>query len=188
MISEILTDKLNSLSSKSSLMLNQALEQSSSVDDYLVGRVMGSIKLSLARWLANHPVIAWMYAHPLLSLLAILLCFILTLRLLATIYRAIAQAIDSLWLWILRSPWLLLKLIWGGHTKPQAAETVTTKAQTTVTNYTVSNNAAQLQSMLERLDIIQQQQQQILQELAELKQQPLAKELKQIKLIEDKVI
>lgn len=181
MISEIVTDKLNSLSSKSSLMLDQALERSSSVDDYLVSRVTGSMKLSLARWLANHPAIAWMYAHPLLSLLAVLIGLILTLRLLATIYRAIAQAIDRLWLWILRSPWLLLKLIWKGKTTPQAAKT-----QTTINSYEVSNNSAQLQSMLERLDTIQQQQQQIIQELAELKQQTLARELKQIKLIEER--
>ena len=84
-----------------------------------------------------------------------------------------------MWLWILRSPWLLLKFLFGWPAKPATGNT-------TVTNYEVTNNPEQLQEIIARLDQIQQQQEQIIQDLAQLKQQPLTIEPKQLRLAEKK--
>ena len=133
-------------------------------------------------WLSEHPLIFWMYNHPLIALISILLTTILTIRLLVTIYRAIAKAIDSLWLGILRSPWRLVKFLFGWSTQPKAIN-----SPTAITSYEVTNNSQQLQMIAARLDRIEQQQLQIIEDLAELKQQPVAFKLKQIQLAEEKL-
>ncbi|MEM8722499.1 MAG: hypothetical protein AAGE84_24940 [Cyanobacteria bacterium P01_G01_bin.39] len=179
MLSEI-ANKLNSISAKSSLALDELVSNTISWDSYVTNSVTNSMRASFNNWLYSHPYVAWMYNHPLISLVVGLLAAILTIRLLVTIYRAIANTIDRMWLWILRSPWMLLKFLVGWESKPKTAN------QTTVTSYEVNHNSEQLQSVLERLDQIQHQQQQIIHELAQLKQQPLTMGLKQIKLLEEK--
>ncbi|MEM7760984.1 MAG: hypothetical protein AAF298_23060 [Cyanobacteria bacterium P01_A01_bin.40] len=183
MLSEILADALNSITTKSSYVLDRFVSSTNSFDDYLVGGVASSIKANWENWLVHHPVIAWICSHPIISLVAGLVGLVLTLRLLATIYRAIANTIDKMWLLILRSPWLLLKLLFGWEKKPK-----TGNSQTTVTNYQVTSNSEQLQLIIQRLDQIQQQQQRIIQDIAQLKQQPVAMELKQIQLLEEQIV
>ena len=178
MLSDHLTNKLNPIETKTSSLWHHVTDQTTFVDNYLnylVNSISNSISSSLNNWLLQHPLIAWLFNHPLIALVSCLLTVILTIRLLATIYRAIANAIDRLWLWILRLPWLLLKLLFGWSTKP-------TTASTTVTNYEITNNPEQLQEILARLEQIQQQQKQIIQDLAQLKQQPLTIEPQQFQL------
>ncbi|MEL6440294.1 MAG: hypothetical protein AAFQ80_13680 [Cyanobacteria bacterium J06621_8] len=152
------------------LAFSSVIKSSRSLDNYLIGSAIESIRDSLTTWLVNHPVFAWIWAHPLPSLLLAGGGIILTLRLLAIIYKAIARTIDRMWIWILQAPWRLLKLIFAWETKPLAIAT-----QTKVKTSPLSPNSEQLQSILERLEMIEQQQQQIIQELAELRQQPLTK-------------
>ena len=181
MFTDNLADKLNPLKTKASSLLNGATEKASSLDDYLVDSIGNSVDSRWNLWLLNHPFLAWMVDHPLVSLISILITVILTVRLLATIYRAIANTIDRMWLWILRSPFLLLKLLFGWEIKPKAPI-----ANTTVTNYEVTNNPQELEEIIARLDLIQQQQQQIIQDLAQLKQQQFIIEPKNLQLTEEK--
>ena len=83
-----------------------------------------------------------------------------------TIYRAIANTIDRMWIFILRSPWLLLKVLFGWEKKSPDLST-----KNIITNYEVTNNPEQLQTILNRLDQIQDQQAKILLDLAQLKQE-----------------
>ncbi len=182
MLSDHLADKLNPIKTRTSSLLHNVTETTTSLDNYLLNRIGNSITSSLNNWLIQHPLIAWLFNHPIIALVSFLLTLVLTIRLLGTVYRVIANTIDRMWLWILRSPWLLFKFLFGWSAKPATANT----ANTTVTNYEVTNNPEQLQEIIARLDQIQQQQEQIIQDLAQLKQQPLTIEPKQLRLAEKK--
>jgi hypothetical protein len=137
-----------------------------------------SITFFLDSWFEQHPFIYWLTQHPIFSLITILILVVLLIRLLVTIYRAIANSIDRLWLWILRSPFLLLKSLFGWEFKSKELKTTNT-----ITNYELTTNSEQLQEIITRLDEVQEQQKLILREIAQLKQQPKNVKSKQIELI-----
>lgn len=179
MLSDSVADKLNPLKTKTSSLLHQVTEKTNNIDNYLVNSIGSSINSSWHNWLIQHPLLSWLFNHPLIAFVGSFLTLVLSIRLFMTVYRAIANMIDRMWLWILRSPWLLLKFLFGWEAK-------SVKADTTITNYEVTNNPEQLQEIMIRLEQIQQQQEQIIQDLAQLKQQPLSIEPKQLRLIEKK--
>jgi hypothetical protein len=177
-----LANKLTPLKTEALSLVHQATEKASSVDNYLVEGISNSVGSRIAVWLTQHPLIAWLVNHPVMAILTSLIAIILLVRLLLTIYRAIASTIDGLWLGILRSPWRLLKFLFGWQPKPK-----TVTSNTTVTNYEVTNDSQQLQEIMTRLEQIQQQQQEIIRDLALLKQQPLTIEPHQLQLVEKKI-
>lgn len=174
---EDLTNQFDILNQAVSSSFQNAINTADSWDDRLVNSVGSSINSRIGTWLANHPTLAWLVHHPLISLIAGLIAVVLIVRLVATIYRAIASTIDRMWLWILRSPFLLLKLLFGWEIKPKH-----NAVNTTITNYEVTSNPEQLQQIMARLDLIQQQQQQIIQDLEHLKQRSPYVEAKQVNL------
>lgn len=176
MLPENLADKFNSIEIGASSWLHDVTKEATSLDDRLIEGVGNSIGFRFNAWLAQHPAIAWTINHPIISLVVGSITLVLTIRLLVTIYRAIASAIDRMWLWILRSPWLLLKFLFGWERQPKVA------SSTTITNYEVTQDSEQLQDIMVRLDKIQRQQEQILDDLARLKQQPVAIESKLLSL------
>ncbi|MDJ0743125.1 MAG: hypothetical protein QNJ32_07150 [Xenococcaceae cyanobacterium MO_167.B27] len=111
-------------------------------------------------WIEQHPRILWLLQHPVTTLVGILISIILFSRLLA----AIAYLIDRIWLWIIKAPWLLVKSLLG--IKNQTSEAV---GQTI--NYELAVNPEQLTKIVNQLEKIEKQQQQILQDVAILKQQ-----------------
>ena len=179
MLADNLANQLNPLKAKALSLVDRATKKASSVDDYVVNSIGNSVSSRIDIWLTHHPFIAWLVNHPVITLLASLIALILTIRLLLTIYRAIAVAIDRMWLGILRSPWFLLKFLFGWQAKPKNLV-----ENTTITNYEVTNNSPQLQEIITRLDQIQQQQQEIIQELAMLKRKPLSIEPQKLRLID----
>ncbi len=177
MLSENLADKLDGIKATAANFFLDATNKATSVDDYLVDSIGSSASHRVDAWLIHHPFISWLVAHPVISLVSSLIAIVLTIRLLATIYQAIANAIDRMWLQILRSPLLLLKFCFGWEAKPK-----TVNANTTITNYEVTDNPEHLQKIMIRLDKIQQQQEQIIQDIALLKQQHHVIEPKQIQV------
>ena len=123
-----------------------------------------AINSYIHRWMMHHPFVAWIAEHPVISLVVFLVAAIFLIRLFVAIYKLIMTSIDRLWLWILRSPFLLLKALFGWEFKPK------TTATTNITNYELTTNSEQLEQICDRLDRIQQQQQKIIQDLALLKQ------------------
>lgn len=180
MLSDNLADKLEPIKTRAASWFFDSTEKATTLDDRLIDSVGGSLSHRLNAWLVQHPLVMWSVNHPIISSIAALTIIILILRLLATIYRAIANTIDRMWLALLRSPYVLLRLILGGKAKPD-----TVSSNTTITNYEVTNNPEQLQEIMTRLDQIQQQQQQIVRDLAQLKQQ-MAIEPQQLQLVEKK--
>ena len=183
MLLDNLADKLNPVKTKALSLVDRATDRASNVDDYIVSSISNTVGTRFSIWLTQHPVIAWLVNHPLIALIVGLITAILVVRLILTIYRAIASTIDRMWLAILRSPFTILKFLFGWEAKPE-----TTPLNTTVTNYEVTNDSQKLQEIVIRLDLIQQQQQEIIRELALLKQQPLTIEPQQLRLIEKKII
>ena len=117
------------------------------------------------RWFAQHPFVYWLLQHPVITLITAAILIILFIRLFVAVYRLITTSIDRLWLWILRSPFWLLKTLFGWEFKSKQKQN-----STTVNNYELTTDSTQLETICDRLDTIQQQQQQILQEISRLKQ------------------
>ena len=130
------------------------------------------------RWFEQHPFIFQMVSHPTISLVTTLIILILLIRLFVAVYQLITTSIDRLWLWILRSPFLLLKLLFGWEFKPKPETTATN-----ITNYQLTTDSELLVNICDRLDTIQQQQQHILQEINLLKNKPINIDPKAIELV-----
>jgi hypothetical protein len=135
-------------------------------NNHLLNNISSSFYSRLDAWLINHSFLHWLVNHPLISLIISLMFIVLMVRLLLTIYRSVAAVIDRMWLWILRSPFLLLKFLFGWEVKSKD-----NSVNTTVTNYEITNNPEKLEEIMSRLEHIQQQQQQIVRDIAFLKQQ-----------------
>lgn len=133
----------------------------------------------LASWLAQHPTVAWLIGHPWLSASVTLILLIFLIRFLVAIYRLVINTIDRLWLGIIRSPFLLLKWVFGGEFKPkQQSNSMQTINEQLTANPIEDGDRAnhqELKLINERLDLIQQQQQQILEEIALLRQSQISK-------------
>lgn len=139
-------------------------------DNRVIDNVSNSIYSRFDIWLTNHPLIHWLVNHSLIGFVIGLVAIVLVIRLFVTIYRTIASTIDRMWLWILRSPFLLLKFLFGWEVKSKI-DSANTLANTTITNYEVTNSPELLQDILLRLEHLQQQQNEIIRDLALLKQQ-----------------
>lgn len=173
-----LADKLSPIQSKASALWQEATDTATSLDDRLLDGIGNSLNYRWKNWLAQHHTLAWLIDHPIISLIAGAIALILIIRLVLTIYRVVANTIDRMWLWILRSPWLLLKFLIGWEAKPKIENPNTL----VTTNYQVTADAEQLREIMIRLDKIQQQQEQIMQDLQLLKQQPLTVESQRLLL------
>ncbi len=170
-------DLLDELKITASTSWHNAINKATAWDNYFVNSISNSITSAMNDWLEQHPILAWLFNHPFISLIVGFITVILIVRLILTIYRAIATTIDRMWLWILQSPFLLLKFLFGWEVKPKNKI-----PQTTITNYEVTNNSEQLEEIMNCLATIQQQQEEILQDIALLKQLSPVRESKQIML------
>ena len=110
-------------------------------------------------WVEKHPLIIWLLQHPIISLVSIFLIIVLLFRLLAVI----AQLLDKLWIWLLKSPIILIKFILGIKNKPSEKVSAVNPQELTIEPEKISQ-------IIQQLEIINQQQQQIMKDLATLKQ------------------
>ena len=113
-----------------------------------------------SHWLEQHPIMFWMVQHPIISIVGSFIGVILFSRLLS----AIAYLIDKVWLWIIKTPWLLIKSLLGINKK-------TSEDVGNTINYELAINPEQLTKIIKQLARIEKQQQQILQDIASLKQE-----------------
>lgn len=133
-------------------------------DNRIIDNVGNSLYSRFDIWLTNHPLVNWLVNHSLISIVLGLVVTVLVIRLLVTIYRSIASTIDRMWLWILRSPFSLVKLLFGWEVKPKSNSSITE-----IANYEVTNSSQQLQEILVCLKHLQQQQEEIVRDLELLK-------------------
>lgn len=151
----------------------QLIDKVSFWNDRIVDNVGNSLYSRFDIWLANHPLINWLVNHSLISIVVGLIVTVLVIRLLVTIYHSIASTIDKMWLWILRSPFLLLKFLFGWEVK--------SKSNSTITSYEATNYSEQLQEILVCLKHLQHQQEEIVRDLELLKNKTLNANATEIK-------
>ncbi len=121
-----------------------------------------AISSYFSQWLAQHPYLAWSIAHPIPSL-CLLLLGIFSLW---GLVKAIGRGIEQIWLFLLKTPFKLLqpifRLIWVtirrifGYTSP-----VTTKPAHNLP-------AERIERIVDRLYLLNQEQDLLLQELSTL--------------------
>ena len=126
-----------------------------SIDRWSSG-VQGTLTQPIANWLQAHPLFAWVADHPLWALGLL----VVVLLLLSGLLQAIARFTEQIWIWILRSPILLIQwLIAIGRRwlrrKPAAVSIATSKQQ-------------RLTAVLQKLETMRQEQEELLQEVRAL--------------------
>lgn len=126
------------------------------------------------QWLGQHPYLAWSIAHPIpslgLSLLAILFLW--------GLIKAIGRGIEQIWLFLLKTPFKLLqpifRLIWGlirrilGHNNLSSSQLTEKSAHSITADPFDSLTQTKCERIIERLDLLSQEQDRLLQELATL--------------------
>ena len=111
-------------------------------------------------WVEKHPLIMWLLQHPITSLIGFSLAIVLLLRL----FSAVAYLLDKFWLWLLKLPILLVRLLIGSRKKPLEKASITAHNQFNL-------EPEKANQIIEQLEAISQQQQQIIKDIATLKQQ-----------------
>lgn len=118
-----------------------------------------AIKSLVNSWFEQHPFIIWILQHPIISLVSLFISIVLLFRL----FSAIASLLDKLWIWLLKAPFVLLKFLFG--IKPKSTEPTAT-----IINQELLLEPEKISQIMQQLETINQQQQQIIQDIAVLKQ------------------
>ena len=130
--------------------------------------ISASIEHALAnyfsQWLIAHPYLAWTIAHPLPSIGLLLL----TIFSLWGLIKAIGHGIEQTWLLLLTTPFRLLQPIFGlmwssirgmGHNQPSDKQ---------LNLRSLPNSPERIDYIIDRLEILRQEQDALLQELSSL--------------------
>jgi hypothetical protein len=122
-----------------------------------------------SQWWAQQPYLAWSIAHPIPSLILLLLAIFF----LRGLIKAIGRAIDSMLGFLLKTPFKLLqpifKVIWGslqrgfGYTKDSKVQPITIPDR-----HVNADRAARLDRVIDRLQTLNQEQDMLLHELSTL--------------------
>lgn len=153
--------------------LQTAKEQSSQMAERFstqlhqtVGKgVTSAMSDSFQSWLTTHPTIAWIVNHPLWALGILLIAIFLFWGLL----RAIAQFIEQVWIAILRLPLILLQRLLGlGKGAYQRAIAGTKELSKELPAEPETNVEQRLTHLLNRLETLQQEEVELLQEVKTL--------------------
>jgi hypothetical protein len=119
-----------------------------------------------SQWLSQHPYLGWSIAHPLPSL-GLLLLAIFTL---SRLIKAIGWGIDRIWLLILKTPFKLLQPVFGliGSSIWRIFGHNSTNAPHPIVKSTQIPPPERVEMIVDRLQILNQEQENLLQELGKL--------------------
>ena len=130
--------------------------------------ISASIEHALAnyfsQWLIAHPYLAWTLAHPLPGIGLLLL----TIFSLWGLIKAIGRGIEQIWLFLLTTPFRLLQPIFGlmwssirgiGHNQPSDEQ---------LSLRSLPNSPERIDDIIDRLEILRQEQDALLRELSSL--------------------
>lgn len=116
----------------------------------------GVLTQPIADWLQAHPIFAWGIDHPLWTLAVLFV----TLLLLSGLLKAIGRFTEQIWIWLLRSPIMLMQWVFAialqwMRRKPPALPAVTPQQE-------------RLTLILQKLETMRQEQDELLQEVRAL--------------------
>ena len=120
--------------------------------------IQSSIQSLFNSWIIEHPFVFWLWQHPIISFVGLLLSVVLLFRL----FSVIAKLLDLLWIWLLKSPIVLIKSVFR-FKKPETTAIIRTQ------NLTLESE--KITKIIQQLELINSQQQQIMADIAVLKKQ-----------------
>lgn len=141
------------------MSLAESMQKAEQLSNATVEAWPGMIVLSLQDWLEAHPILAWLLIHP-LATLAIFLVFLL---LLSGLLRGIVQLTDKVWLAILKSPFQLGQWLLKKATKMFKSQV--SPSITSTQDASPSDKQERLAYILNRLEEINQEQEELLKEM-----------------------
>ena len=110
-------------------------------------------------WVEKHPFLVWSLQHPIISLVSLFLFIVLLFRL----FAAVTQLLDKLWIWLLKSPILLIRSLFGLKHKPSETKMAVSSSELVL-------DPAKISQIIQQLETINKQQQQIMSDIAALKE------------------
>lgn len=159
---ETTTATLNSVTDatgKASTSLEDTFQKVGNLNNSIQEATQAAIRSLMNDWLSEHPIMGWLFHHPVMTLVLILV----SLLLLFGLFQAIFRVIEQFWVTLFKSPLLLGKTLLGFR----AVNSVEPVHSSGIVSTSGSEQVSQL---LARLDQIQQEQKKILQELAALRE------------------
>ncbi|MDJ0633968.1 MAG: hypothetical protein QNJ34_12330 [Xenococcaceae cyanobacterium MO_188.B29] len=160
------SDRLSDITEKAKISLETSLNQADNFSSYLINNMQTRFNSLLNDWFAEHPLILWLYQHPIITLVTTFVVAVILWRLLAAIALLITTAIDKVWLWLFRSPVLFFKSLLG----------IEEKAPVEQEKLEITINPDQFKQIINQLNQITAQQKLIIEEINTLKQnQEIAK-------------
>jgi hypothetical protein len=128
--------------------------------------ISASIEQAIAsyfsNWLGQHSYLAWMLAHPLPSLVLLIIGILLLLGL----FKAIGRGMEQLWVFLLKTPFRLLqplfRLIW------RSIQRIFGHNNISESSLAVQTTAERIESIVDRLQTLAREQELLLGELSSL--------------------
>lgn len=104
------TSSVTQAAEKTKLALDETLQKTERLSGVIAHSVQNVVVTSMKTWMAEHPIVSWIIAHPLwtiaLTVLVIFLCW--------SLLGAIAQLTQRVWLALLQAPLKLTQLLSRG--------------------------------------------------------------------------
>ena len=185
---DAIAETTHNLTDTATTATNQAIERFTGVtesaikiggnwSDRITQTVQNAISPRIAEWINSHPALVWLLNHPLISFgISLLAIFIIW-----GFLQIVSDLAKTICLFILRSPFKIVKSIWSFGRKSAFVKEELTVNQTSPSNYYLRNNLTftkhlnhqmndqdRLTHIWNRLEEIKQEQSQLLQVAAEI--------------------
>jgi phage-related protein len=163
-ISNQAISNVNEVTEKTKASLEETLQQAQAVNHALSQSIQTGINSLIHDWISAHPFLFWMMSHPLYSFIILLL----TVLLLAGLFRAISSLTAGFWIQMLTAPLKLLTSI--GKLTVGSAGTLSLWGFRRFSQPQDQQISSQekISQIFSRLEAIKQEQDQLLQELSTL--------------------
>ncbi|MFB2967746.1 hypothetical protein ACE1CD_02120 [Aerosakkonema sp. BLCC-F183] len=160
---------INEVSEKAKASLEETIQKTEGLSLSFSEGIQTAINSFINDWLNKHPLILWIWNHPLPSLAVLFFIILLVIFLVSGLLRAITSLSEKTWISIFQVPFKLLRAMLGlGHKSVDNVrrnELVTAGSGLT---FNPSERQERVVHILSRLDTIKQEQELLIQELATL--------------------
>lgn len=153
-------DTFNNTKTASQTIITNSLDKASNVADLVSNNVQSTLESLWNNWVTNHYAIAFLVSHPLIAIV-LLITAILTIW---GLIQMIPSLFVNFWLMILKTPFILGKSLFKNNSEGVISENNNL-------NLNLVNNLEKdnfLKEILAKLDIIENQQKNILQQLVQI--------------------
>lgn len=174
---EVFAETTQKLTDSASIATNQAVKSVNGIAENIIQTrenlsyritdvIQNYISPAIAEWIDSHPLMIWFLNHPLIALVAGLFVISIVLGFL----QVISNLGKSLFLFILTSPFNILKSIWRSINKSNSVEPKFSDKNLTLIDYStkIISNRQRLDRILIRLEEIKSEQNQLLQEASDI--------------------